>query len=138
MRIVAESPETMVSEYLAAKMALDKAKARLDELAERVIKQMEADQRKSFRWKSNGRAYSVTYTRARTTTIDEPGLRKELGAKTFDKYTKRVLDRKAMEAAMDTGEIDPVIVSKHVQVVPGHPYLRTTDKPLESTPEDAA
>lgn len=58
----------------------------------------------------------MTYSLRGVPTINEPALRKELGAKVYDKYTKRVLDRKAMERAMDMGLIDPVTVSKHVSM----------------------
>lgn len=89
---------------------------------------MEADQRKSYRWNRDGRAYNLTYVQGHTTYVDEVGLRKALKAKVFDRYTKRVLDRKAMEAAMSNGEVDPVTVSKYVTERPKKAYLNYTDK----------
>jgi hypothetical protein len=87
------------------------------------MKQMQADQRKSFRWTADGQHNSLTYVQKETTYIDEVGLRKALTAKVYDHYTKRVLDRKAMEAAMGTGAVDPIVVSKFVTTKPMKAYL---------------
>jgi hypothetical protein len=113
----------LVDDYLEARAARDKAQERLDELGERLIKQMEQDQRKSYRWASHGARHTLTYVQSRTTQIDEKGLRRALKAKVFDKYTKKVLDRKAMEAAMDAGEVDPVVVSRFVILRANKPHL---------------
>jgi hypothetical protein len=113
----------LVDDYLEAKAERDKAQARLDELGERLTKQMEADQRKSYRWDADGVRHSLTYVQARTTQIDERGLRRALTAKVFDRYTKKVLDRKAMENAIDAGEVDPVVVSRFVTMRPNKPHL---------------
>jgi hypothetical protein len=113
----------LVDDYLEARAARDQAQARLDELGERLTKQMEADQRKSYRWDADGARHTLTYVQSHTTEIDERGLRRALKAKTFDRYTKRVLDRKAMEFAIDAGEIDPVTVSRFVHLRPNKPHL---------------
>jgi len=113
----------LVDDYLEAKAERDKAQARLDELGERLTKQMEADQRKSYRWNADGVRHTLTYVQAHTTQIDEQGLRKALTAKVFDRYTKRVLDRKSMENAIDAGDVDPVVVSRFVTLRPNKPHL---------------
>lgn len=113
----------LVDDYLEARAARDQAQTRLDELSERLAKQMEADQRKTYRWEADGVKHNLTYVQSNTTVINEPGLRRALRAKVFDAYTKRVLDRRAMEAAMAAGEIDPVLVSQYVQVRPNRPHL---------------
>jgi hypothetical protein len=118
----------MVAQYLEAKTEYEKAKQRLDELSDRLIKQMEADQRKSFRWAEEGLERRLTYVQQHQTFIDEPGLRKALTAKVFDRYTKRVLDRKAMELAMDAGTVDPITVSRFVTTRPKKPFLTYTEK----------
>lgn len=126
--ITVTAPNELVADYLRARSERDAAQARVDELGERLIKQMEADQRKSFRWKADGLARAVTYVQKRTAVIDERGLRKALSAKVFDKYTVRKLDRKAMETAMDAGEVDPVTVSRFVTMKPGRAYLEYREK----------
>src|SRR5262245_43815949 len=106
----------LVHENLSPRAVRDRAERYYQEVTERLMKQMEADQRKSYRWEENGQKRLLTYVQSRRTEIDEKGLRKALTAKVFDKYTVKKLDRKAMETAMDAGDVDPVIVSRYVQV----------------------
>jgi len=118
----------LVDDYLEARLARDKAQARFAEVEERLIKQMEADQRKSFHWNRAGQQRTLTYVGGHTTQIDEIGLRKAMGARNFDRYTHKVLDRRAMERAMDTGEVDSVTVSRFVTLKPKKPYLKYSEK----------
>src|SRR4051812_31936791 len=124
MRIVKDHDreQTLIEAFLEAKETADRASERVAELQERLTKEMEANQTKSY---STDRA-KVTYVRNTITKIDEKGLRKALRARVFDKYTVRKLDRKAMEAAMDSGEVDPVIVSKFVHNDYTKPFLRVS------------
>lgn len=124
MRIVKDTSQeqSLIEAYLSAKAAADRAQERVAELAERLCKEMEATQTKTYTTDDA----KVTYVRNSTTKIDEKGLRRALRAKVFDRYTVRKLDRRAMEAAMDTGEVDPVIVSKFVHTEYTKPYLRVS------------
>lgn len=115
--------DPLLFDYMAARRARDDAQIALDEVQDRLIKQMEADQRKSYRWDHDGVRNTVTFVQSHVTRIDEKGLRKALRAKIFDRYTKKVLDRKAMEAAMDAGEVDPLVVSRFVTLQPNIPHL---------------
>ena len=124
-------PDQLVADYLAAREARDDAQRVFTELEGRLVKQMEADQRKSFKWVDDGMVNSLTYVQGKTTYVDEPGLRRALRAKVFDRYTKRVLDKKAMERAMDTGEVDPITVSRFVTETLKKPYLNYTAKEAE-------
>jgi hypothetical protein len=123
--------DPLVVEYLQAKIRMENAQADFEVLRDRLIKQMEAEQRKYFRWNEDGFVHKLTFVQQHTTHIDEPGLRKALTAKVFDRYTKRVLDRKAMELAMDNGEVDPITVSRYVSQVPKKPFLSYTEKETE-------
>lgn len=73
--------------------------------------------------KRDGLVFSATYTQRSTTQINEQGLRKALGARVFDKYTIKKLDRKAMEKAMEEGVVDPTTVAQYVEQVPGKTFL---------------
>lgn len=86
------------------------------------------EQRKTAEVQDGGKEYRVTYVQGETTKIDEQGLRKALGAANYRKYTKETLDRKKLEEGMDKGEVDPIVVGQHVQVVPSKPFLRFTEK----------
>lgn len=125
------APNDLVADYLAARTERDRAQNRLDDIQALLVKQMEADQRKNFTWNVNGVIRRLTYVQQHITDIDEPGLRRALKAKVFDRFTKRVLDRKAMELAMDTGEVDKVVVSRFVTQRPKKPFLTYTEKDAE-------
>jgi len=114
----------LVDDYLEAKAELDKAQARLDELAARLIKMMEQDQRKSYTWRVGDQICTLTYVQGHTIHVDEPGLRRKLTARVFDKYTRRVLDRKKMEQAIDTGEVDRVTIAPFLTERPNKPFLK--------------
>jgi len=98
---------------------------------------MEADQKKTISWREGDKIKKLTYVRSTTTEIDEKGLRKALTAKVFDRYTVKKLDKKAMEAAMDTGEVDPVIVSKFVTLKPRKPYLTYKESEVKEDNHEA-
>lgn len=126
-----DNTDPLVGDYLIARQALDKAQADLDEVQARLMKQMEADQRKAYKFTTGHAAYTVSYVQAHTTVIDEKGLRRALTAKVFDKYTKKVLDRRSMEKAMDSGEVDPVTVSRFVSQTPNRPHLSLRMREVE-------
>jgi hypothetical protein len=121
----------LVDDYLAARAAWKRAEQHMAELQERLTKQMEADQRKSYRWTADGARHTLTFVQSHTTQIDEAGLRRALRAKVFDRYTKRVLDRKRMEEAMDAGEVDPKVVAPFVTQRPNKAHLTYSARPIE-------
>lgn len=121
-------PDEKVQEWLSARADYEYYKQRYEDLTEALTKQMEADQRKTFKWNQGGVVKVLTYVQQHQTDIDEPGLRKALTAKVFDRYTVRKLDRKRMEQAMDTGEVDPITVSRFVTQRPKKPYLTYTER----------
>lgn len=85
---------------------------------------------------AGGVKFSATYTQRTTNQINEQGLRKALGARVYDKFTTKKLDRKALETAMTDGVVDPMIVAKFVDQVPGKIYL--TYRAKEEADEQAA
>lgn len=84
---------------------------------------MEDHREKTLAMSQGGKQYSVTYTQRTNVQINEAGLRKALRASVYDKYTKKVLDRKALEDAMGKGIVDPMLVAKYVTEAPGARYL---------------
>ena len=86
---------------------------------------------KSYKVMDGEKVRTVTFVQQERTQIDEKGLRRALTAKVYDKYTIKKLDRKALEEAMGTGEVDPMVVSKYVSPVKGEPFLRYTEKDAE-------
>jgi hypothetical protein len=84
---------------------------------------MEDHQRKTIAVVKDGKQFTATYTQRNTNKIDEKGLRKALSARVYDQYTKKVLDRKKLEVALSDGEVDPTVVARFVEQVPGARFL---------------
>jgi hypothetical protein len=125
--ILPPDDSSFLAEYIAAKADADRAQSRLSKATNQLMYWMEANRRKTIKTYVNDlQTAQITYTQRTTYEINEAGLRKALKAKTFDKYTIKKLDRKKLEAAMDTGEIDPIAVAPYVTPKPGKPYLTFT------------
>jgi len=115
-------------EYLAAKSAFDQAERHLKIKQAELLAQMQADHAKTLTFHGDGTTKQVTYVSRKTYTVDEKGLRRALTAKVFDRYTEKRLNRKALEDAMDRGEVDPVVVARFVSEAESKPYLKYTEK----------
>lgn len=124
-------PDPTLKAYLDAKSAFDQAKRHLEKVTAALITQMEADQKKTLSYGAQGFVRKVTYVQTKTFNIDEKGLRKALTAKVFDRFTVRKLERAKLEAAMDNGEVDPMVVAKFVEEKPNKPYLRYSENTME-------
>jgi hypothetical protein len=96
-----------------------------------MIKQMQDTKTKTVTVVDGEQQIRFTYVSKEVTKIDEKGLRKELTARVFDKFTDKKLNRSKLEAAMQSGAVDPMIVSKHVEIAEGQPYLRITEGEAE-------
>ena len=120
----------LVQNYLIARARRDRAQTILDDAQARLIKQMEADQRKSFRWDDGGVRRTINYIQKHTVVINEAGLRRALTARVFDKYTKKVLDRKKMEDAIGMGAVDKMTVAQYAESKPQRAYLEYREKEI--------
>jgi len=89
---------------------------------------MAKHQRKNLTLSSEGKKFSATYTQRTTNQINESGLRKALTAKVYDKFTVKKLDKKALEQAMSDGVVDPHVVARFVELVPGKTYVTYREK----------
>lgn len=123
--------DPILQEYLDAKAAHDLAGERLSNATEALLEQMAEKHQKSYKHKYQGVVTTVTYVKRETVEVDEKGLRKALTARVFDRYTVKKLDRKAMEAAMDTGAVDPMVVARFATTKESAPYLKYTKKEEE-------
>ena len=89
-----------------------------------LAQEMENEQIKTHEVQDGGKVYRATFLQAVIPVIDEGALEDELGTEVFDRYTKRVLDRKALEEAMENGELDPLTVGKHITERKNRPSVR--------------
>lgn len=62
--------------------------------------------------------------------INEPSLKKALGAAKWAKVVKQVLDKERLEAAITMGEVDPNVVAQNSEELPNKPYIRITGDKL--------
>lgn len=69
----------------------------------------------------------VTLVRREITKIDEPKLKKLLGARLYNKITKPVLDRGKLESLISTGEVNIDLVASASTIVGAKPYLRVSE-----------
>jgi len=103
--------------------ATDAANA-FDALRKTLANEMETQQIKTHEVQDGGKIYRATFLQASTPVIDEDGLRQELGDTEFERYCRLVLDRKALEAGMENGEVDPFAVGKHITERKNRPSVR--------------
>lgn len=127
-----EETEDLLQQFVAAKATVDQAQRHLKDIQRQLTEYMGEKHQKSWKVTKDGVSHTVTYVQANGVDIDIKGLRKALTAKVYDRYTTRELDRHALEAAMDKGEVDPMVVAKYVKEKPGNPYLRYTRRQEEA------
>lgn len=120
--------EKLIKDLIIARIVADRANAKLKAANEALTDYMAAHQMKTASWRDNKTVYSATYVQAQVPKIDEAGLREALTAQVYDRYTTSKLDTKALEAAMDAGEIDSKTVLAHVEMVNRAPHVRFSEK----------
>lgn len=119
------------AEYAVAKAAVEEATARLKLATAALAEQMAASQTKTFTHRDGGKIRRFTYVQNTTSVLDEEGLKKALGAPVFSTLTVAKLDKKKLEAAMDRGTVDPVIVGQYVTEKASAPFIRFTESEAE-------
>lgn len=93
-----------------------------------LTRYMEEHQRKTVRTSADGYILQATYKQQTSVKIDEPGLRKKMGASAYDKYTMKKLDRKKLEAALDDDAALRLVVAPYVNVTKSAPFIQLTMK----------
>lgn len=119
-------------------LALAEAKVRYEQATQEValinsilVEEMEKEQVKTEEVEDGGKIHRATFVQATRIEIDEKGLREELGDEVVDQYCKKVLDRTALEAAMEDGYISPFKVGKHVTERKNRPSVRLSTRAAE-------
>ena len=123
--------DPVLTEYLEARADADRAQRRLALATEELGYQMVSKHQKSLSHTMDGVKKTVTYVTRNNYNVDEKGLRRALTARVYDKFTIKKLDRKKLEEAMETGAVDPVVVSKYLTESASAPYIRFTEKAVD-------
>lgn len=66
-----------------------------------------------------------------THSFNEQGLRKALSAKTYDKFTEKVLNRTKLKKAVEEGELDPAVVAQYTEEHVSAPFIQVRHKELD-------
>jgi hypothetical protein len=125
--------DTLVMAYARIQAEADDLANQLDYVKSTLTKVMTEEQRKAHEVTDGGKVYRATFVQASVPIIDEKGLREELGNEVVDSYCKLVLDRKALESAMEDGAVDPYKVGKHVTERKNKPSVRFTIRAADDT-----
>lgn len=78
--------------------------------------------------RSGVRRITATIVRGSRLVLDEPALKKRLGADMWNKVTTRVLDRKKLDAFVASGEIDANEIAAASEEVDNAEYVKITVK----------
>lgn len=116
--------EELVQRLHLARVNREQADVEVKKLERQMVDLMEADSRKTV----TAGEVQVTYVRPTRVKVDEAGLRKALGAKTFDKYTVSKLDTKKLEKGLENEELSAEQVSPFISEEVGSPYLRVSER----------
>lgn len=72
-----------------------------------------------------------TLTEPERSTTDPDALRKDVGARVWNKITRKVLDKDKLKTAIASGDVDPVVVAKHTTTSKTKPFIKVTEKQVE-------
>lgn len=118
-----------VSRYKEAlKMAEDAVKA----AQELLVQRMKEEGRWTVSAQDGYEKITGTLVEATRIVIDEPRLKKKVGAAMWDKITKKALDKEKLAAAIVVGDVDPNVVAEVSEEVPNSPYVRVARKAAKS------
>lgn len=107
-----------------------------EEVQKRVISTLERTGKKSIT--ANDRNLRGTLVKGSTMVLDDEALKKTLGAKIWNKITKRVLDKEKLEAHIVTGEVDKHLVAQCTTEKDSKPYIRLSGTHVPQDPPKAA
>jgi hypothetical protein len=99
----------------------DKAK----ELQADILAEMDRAKMKSHAWTdANNQKRSISRIQSTTTIIDEPRLKKRLGAGLWNKITNRTLDKHKLDAYIKSGDIDVKIIAECSEDRTASPFVK--------------
>jgi methionine synthase I (cobalamin-dependent) len=138
MRIRKNEDKDLADALLEARYAKEAVAIAQDEWERKeaiLIEMIRAKQQKSTTVTFGNKLIKATVAQREVVNIDEPGLRKALGAKLFDTYCTKKLDKTALRRGISDNQVDPVIVAQHSQVSMGKAYVLFSE-PAEKEPDE--
>lgn len=124
MKVIKKTIVAKIAELEQAKHEVAQLNDKIAQLQASIITQMDQMETKSVTVELEGRALKATKVQGVRIVIDEPSLKKKLGAKVWEHVTTRVLDKKKLEATIEMGEVDAMKVAECTTEVPNRPYIK--------------
>jgi len=115
-----------VAEFDRLKQERDALDKKIKDLQNDLIGVLDKNGEKSATVEVEGRRFKITKVQSSSMVIDEASLKRVLGEKGWMKVSTRILDRRKLESAIATDEIDPVLVAECSEEKLGAPYVRLT------------
>lgn len=138
MRIRTKDTSELTGAVLAARAAKNRlidAQLEYDQAEIRLVEVLRSNERKSTTVSDGDKMVRATVTQRETVKVDEPSLRKAVGAKVFDALCTKKLSTSLLKEAVAEGVVDAVVVAQHSQVTMGKAYI-TFSQPEEKEPDD--
>jgi len=123
--------EALLLRVAKLKAKAEQAEATYREAQEDLIALLSCGEDRTITAQCGTNSVTGTLVTSETLTINEDGLAKALGAKVWAKCTKRVLDKKKLEALITTGEINAVVVAANSSENARKPYVRISTKKVK-------
>lgn len=138
MRIRTKDITELTGAVLAARAAKNRlidAQLEYDQAEARLVEVLRENERKSTTVSDGDKMIKATVTQRENVKVDEPALRKAVGAKVFDGLCTKKLSNTLLREAVSEGVVDAIVVAQHSQVSLGKAYI-TFSQPEEKEPDD--
>ena len=120
------------SRLRAAQEVFDQAQADLGAAKTALIELMDAKHRKTATYFVGNVQHKITIVRAERVTVDEKGLRKAVGARTFKTLLTYKVSNDLLRKAIQEGRLDSAVVAQYVHVDTNAPSVRLSTAILEA------
>lgn len=126
-----DSLQSLVVHASRLKAVVEEAQQAFEAVQEELIEMMESEEVPSVSVveDSTGLLYTGTVVHSESRVVDEEGLRQAVGSRAWKLVTRRVVDRKKLEAHTAAGDVSADTVAEYTVVKKRQPYVRFTVKP---------
>lgn len=126
-----EGLNDLIAAAREAKMVVIAAEAQAAEADARLMDYLASKGQQSGSYRNGSKIVTAKIVKSETTSVDETGLKKAIGAAAFGKITVQRVDQTRLKNAMVAGEIDPVVVAQYTTIKQRAPYIRYSEKEVE-------
>lgn len=117
----------LVEGLRAARAELDRADEAFHTAQSAVVDHIKALGQKTASYSQGAVVVRATVVQAERVVVDEPALKKALGARVFNKLTVRKLSNELLRKAIMDSVVDPVVVAQHSRITYNAPSVRISE-----------